>query len=784
MRYRRSRGLSLMQMPGKATDAANPTDPNEGAADSGEPAPPGEPTPPAKSPGALLAGGDSGAGTGSRRSPSSLMGGRASPRGGTGPPQVPPAQSAQDAPKQTRAVTKDLLPPLGTPWLRPGSDPLITFTPSQVGLLRSYFEMHDADGSGSLDWDETLSLIADLGRLPKERTPERRILEALHVRAAEELGGTNKDQRQNNLEFGEFVAFFEAYYRAIYRQMFKRHHDIKGSDSIKSSEIQGVFKEMILAGFSVPWHKIEDVRLDVDKDKNGAIDFSEFCDLMQEYRKLEFEHLDKYAGYDPFEYDNLLALFDETDNDNSGLLTIGELSKIVEKTVLKTSLESQGELESFAELFSRLDRDQNCCLDFKEFLKLLRVWGNQAQQSSKQKHSKKASDERSDRRNTFTRRMTAVYDGGVVSEEQINEAMAADVEDAVLAHQWKMAVDEVRVLRESFDFADADGSGSIDAGELGDLLKNLGYPAQTTAQKAALATCMASSKFRSELGFASVLALVDMYYNETATEVIKTVETEDGSIPVGKLAQALYQAGMYMSQDAALKLLDEARQQLRVSGGKLLDEKRQAEACSEDALAQMIRIKRKEQQEEWRKTYGFDRAYIHRVQQACARYRKHSEEGISLEVVFKVLEDLGCAPTSEQQRRVFAHALTRVDRSDNSCIQVEEVLLLCRHLKNLELRSKTQSEKAVANDCGLDVETVRDLREMFDAHDKGGTGQITFQAVHQFFNDLGAVRKPEQRVALTSALKAVRESAGDPIEGMTFLQILQVLRQLDKSSAF
>ena len=47
------------------------------------------------------------------------------------------------------------------------------------------------------------------------------------------------------------------------------------------------------------------------------------------------------------------------------------------------------------------------------------------------------------------------------AKTQQEESLQHDVEDGVLARQWNLTVMEVRVLRESFEFSDADGSGNI-----------------------------------------------------------------------------------------------------------------------------------------------------------------------------------------------------------------------------------------------------------------------------------------------------------------------------------
>jgi hypothetical protein len=75
-------------------------------------------------------------------------------------------------------------------------------------------------------------------------------------------------------------------------------------------------------------------------------------------------------------------------------------------------------------------------------------------------------------------------------------AVQHDVEDGVLCTTCKLSIQEVRILRESFEFCDADGSGSIDREELTVVLKNLGCTPTTAAQKSAFGKVLERPEYR------------------------------------------------------------------------------------------------------------------------------------------------------------------------------------------------------------------------------------------------------------------------------------------------
>jgi len=438
----------------------------------------------------------------------------------------------------------------------------------------------------------------------------------------------------------------------------------------------------------------------------------------------------------------------------------------------------QEDIDRFVVLFTRLDRDKNCCLDFEEFLRLLRIWGNGEKthqaplRGSKDKSLALVIPDK--KKGQVGKRAGTVVDD--LDDSNMNtvliEAIADSVEDSILARQWNLDVRDVRVLRESFEFCDWDGSGTIDNDELPELLKNIGYPATTPAQKIALQNCRNTGKLQGDLDFSSILQLVEQYYGAVPREVIKFVQNEEGVILDKDLVPALYQSGMYMSESAALTLLEEARTNL----GRRSEVEH---VVLEATLEEMIRISIKRKQDAWRQNYGFDKKLVRRVKMVCDRHAVNGN--VPIAKAFQVLEELDRQPASETGRQALARALTRVHSAETQGISVEEFLLLLRHLENQSVKDKTLAEKSAAEACGLDPDAVKQLRQAWQDHGADVNGNIPLVGAHVIFKDLGIVKNFKHKQILNETLKDV---VGDSSDSLTFRQFLEVLHALDLTGSF
>jgi len=169
-----------------------------------------------------------------------------------------------------------------------------------------------------------------------------------------------------------------------------------------------------------------------------------------------------------------------------------------------------------------------------------------------------------------------------------------DVEDGIIATQCQLTVEEVRVLRESFEFCDADGSGYIDLEELPVVLKNLGCAAITPVQKRALAKTQKHSGGSSNLNLSHMAKFLVQYQEACAKEILLSFKDEEKEgVPVDKLVQALYQIGQYLSRNGAIALLQ------RCGGDP------ESKVVDKQVFKKMLEVDRGDKIVAWRKTCGF-----------------------------------------------------------------------------------------------------------------------------------------------------------------------------------
>lgn len=686
-----------------------------------------------------------------------------------------------------------------------------------------FFDLHDADGSGSLSLAELVAVVDDIGRAPAEDSPDAFRFEMLMQQT-----DTSGD---GELNFDEFVSFLAEYYQSVYERLYKES-DEDNSGQVSKFEIKGLMVLLRDSGFKVRGEDIAEMFLHIDSGTggDGELNWEEFCNFMTAYRKLEFDLLKDSAGFNERELEYLTRIYAEADVDDSGTLAIREVVELLEKTMIGSYVDTQEEINKIVTLFARIDKDKSMTLDQLEFLRLLRVWSNAKETKATKKHIlehfKQSSsviipDEHSgggggeaepkksleDTRPRFVAehkkelrqstkenlglkcRIKASLSSSGLDQEEAEKAFIArmekiqnelrtvaietDIEDGVLAQTCNLQIEEVRCLRESFEFCDADGSGFIDSEELVMTLRNLGCAATTPCQKKALSKVRDLKEYKGNLNFASLVRFLLMYQQSCADEILLDMKQDGNGVEgvlIDKLVQALYKAGQYLNKAAALKLLE------KVGGDP------ESKVVDPTTFSKMLEVDRSDKTFEWRKKCGFTDNQVAAIRHA---FDENCRGGIIMNRDGRVLEALrllNLEPSPEKRDQLMV-SLLRVDREGQGTLAFEDFLLLVRRLENQKLYLKTQKEKNTIQTSGLDAAQVQQFRQVFADCEPNETGLVGIPRIQSLFSELGLITKQVQRKQLQEVINTVignNKHIEASRQGLAFFQFLEVLQQLDK----
>ena len=210
--------------------------------------------------------------------------------------------------------------------------------------------------------------------------------------------------------------------------------DEDGSGSISSGELGSVLESM---GVTVSSDQLTAMIKEVDTpDGDGEICFDEFVALM----------MSKSASNDPIA--EARRIFERFDADRSGSIDLDELRQAMR------TMDPHLDDAEIERLVHECDDDGSGEVSFDEFCTLFHIPPEPARPASADKlHSNHESQhDRADRK----------------------PSRAEQAENVSIAKLRHVSVDEVQSLRETFWVFDTDASGSVNASELGEMMRSLG----------------------------------------------------------------------------------------------------------------------------------------------------------------------------------------------------------------------------------------------------------------------------------------------------------------------
>merc|ERR1719171_3342845 len=149
----------------------------------------------------------------------------------------------------------------------------------EITVLRSFFDLRDADSSKSLSSSELMRVIKDMGREPVEDSEDYALLMLL----LKKCDTDNSD----SLDFEEFCAFIAEFYQLVYSRIFNEH-DADKSGTISKKELRNILRDLQMSGFEARWEEAIACVAKVDNG-DGLLDIDEFAAFLGQYRQLEFQ---------------------------------------------------------------------------------------------------------------------------------------------------------------------------------------------------------------------------------------------------------------------------------------------------------------------------------------------------------------------------------------------------------------------------------------------------------------------------------------------------------------
>ncbi|CAE7217206.1 unnamed protein product [Symbiodinium pilosum] len=310
------------------------------------------------------------------------------------------------------------------------------------------------------------------------------------VRIAHKLcNNANGQKRQfganEGLSFHEFLIFARGLRiaeQAEYRKHFKRF-DQDGSGNINAIELRDVLQAL---GYRPMRQVIGEVLEEVDFEHDAELDFEEFFHFM-----LLFKQRDGFSQKELQEYAEVFRKFDRDESDNINVHELGDMLRYLGFSVGTDNLYM---------LLAQVDVNRNGTLDCNEFLRLMRL-----HRESELKRLHDIFVHRGVAQEVLDKAMlpTALQDS-LGKEVPLNTVLpdipARDVEfeDFVaLADQARMtkvvserrmagfSPVEINQLEEMFKHYDKDDSGDIDSFEVQELLNDFGLSCRTIAERQA-----------------------------------------------------------------------------------------------------------------------------------------------------------------------------------------------------------------------------------------------------------------------------------------------------------
>eukprot|EP00746_Dinoflagellata_sp_MGD_P001314 gnl/MRDRNA2_/MRDRNA2_102477_c0_seq1.p1 gnl/MRDRNA2_/MRDRNA2_102477_c0~~gnl/MRDRNA2_/MRDRNA2_102477_c0_seq1.p1 ORF type:complete len:815 (-),score=191.95 gnl/MRDRNA2_/MRDRNA2_102477_c0_seq1:156-2600(-) len=639
----------------------------------------------------------------------------------------------------------------------------------------------------------------DSGTIP--RVHFRRALTALgHLRADKDVcehalkaAGVEKDERRLSLEqVGAAITVFEHTWTQMAQAEFKSV-DTDDSGSIGVGELRSLFRKI---GFNPMPEAIDELKKEVDEDRSGVIEFSEFLVAL---RILRERH-----GFTKEEIGVFYQAFDKYDTDKSGVVNAKELSSILgwlrhktspeecEKLIEQVDDDGDGELnknefilvmrkfreieiERYQSLFSEFDADQSGTISDTELRPLLQKLGytlshrvlNEIILETKQ--SKAGVNGLQGFLDTFE---GAMENGYVFQSDFIFEDFWKVLQ--IFRSREGFQLSEVSEFYETFDKFDKNMSGEIDTLEFGRILAWLGYPSSPERRSQLWkqvdvdgSGCLDKGEF---------LKVLRLYREEEAGHLGKLFEehgvTLDAEIPVSlrELTKALNAMGYAPPKDM---VKDAIR---HVTGEP------HPKSISFEALLNVVLYIRETRVKELRQNAGLPDGDAAKIKKQFKRVDKDNSGSIGYAELEMFLQEMCPSIKASKGERARIERLFKAADDGSGDLSLNELLWLVRNFRDEQEEETFHKESEAVMETQFNHDEVQELREVFQGCDDDRSGFLSEKEVLKVVRTIMPISK-EQKEALTKKLDELDEDGDRQTSFPEFLRLMRVVKSRQKAKA-
>jgi len=381
------------------------------------------------------------------------------------------------------------------------------FTHEECKELRRLFDFFSKEGDAPnelLPAESLSNALVQMFGLHVSEFSEKLEMQ-LRSGAGRQRGGAGKTE---SLTFAEFLIFARKTREEALGKLRADHPDLAGEEGGDSdfkqtdANCDGMISEAELCallqkkGFTPLKQNLDEVYSEVDRDFNRSLDFNEFFDFMLIWQQRE--------GFIKSVVVEMRKVFDLFDTEGSGEISALELSELFRQLGYKNTLD---ELHI---LVAQVDENNSGKLDFREYLRLMRLFREEELENISNIFEEHAKDDILPRQKIPKALDTLEPDPPkALLAQALKEKDGLDFDsfvgvvdacrnDRVVRERKKAGFTDERIqeLLELFERYDKDGGGEIDTIELLGILKFFGWEPKTRDEQQALVNKLDTARAR------------------------------------------------------------------------------------------------------------------------------------------------------------------------------------------------------------------------------------------------------------------------------------------------